>query len=548
MLVQGPTIWPIVFSAVIGRFLTSIATWRLERGVDVASVEYLLGSRTVFGVISTLLRLRFLHYALPFLLSLWVLSPLGGQTSLRVVAPNFVYSNQTTTVAYLESLSPYWLGRGFYETFEWSVSASTTDAVFVGALIGPRTTKDAYQDIYGNLKIPLLESVKTKSSPADADGWYTTKTNASLIYSSLIGLPTVGISEEGKTYLAIESSYLYSTCTLSGANDDEAWIKFKEENCHNDGGYLAIDLNADDESRDGWDPSLNPETIRTPRTIVFSSPGMKVNCVTTTTYVETRFACDGRRCEPTAIRESRLKHNPSAATTTFLDGVDADSGRSDNAAESFCSYFIESTGVQSGTFSALERYFTNPDTPLVDPGLMSFIDGIDDTVFSQRFAQLLNSYWLALVAPYPITGNFSAQYDASLPDQGGKGTARNTTAQLETVESVLVCHTVWLVLLILGSLVMIAAGMATTVINLFRKAPEVLDSFAGMLRDSPHVHAETGPSIEDAFDKARRLQKMRVILGDVRPTEAVGYVAFATCEGKDDGDGVQRLRAGRTYW
>jgi hypothetical protein len=106
-----------MFSAVIGHFLTSIATWKLERVVDVASVEYLQGSRTVFGVISTPLRLRFLHYALPLLLSLWVLSPLGGQASLRVVAPGLVYSNETTTVAYLESLSPYWLG-GFTKTSE----------------------------------------------------------------------------------------------------------------------------------------------------------------------------------------------------------------------------------------------------------------------------------------------------------------------------------------------------------------------------------------------------------------------------------------------
>jgi hypothetical protein len=30
-----------MFSAIIGRFLTSIAAWRLERGVDVASVEYI---------------------------------------------------------------------------------------------------------------------------------------------------------------------------------------------------------------------------------------------------------------------------------------------------------------------------------------------------------------------------------------------------------------------------------------------------------------------------------------------------------------------------
>jgi hypothetical protein len=123
--------------------------------------------------------------------------------------------------------------------------------VFVGALIAPRTTKDAYQDIYGNPKIPLSESVKIQSSPADACDWFTTKTNVFLIHSSLTGLPTVGISEERKTYLAIESSYLYPTCTLSDAEIDKAWIRLKEENRHNDGGYMAIDLNFGDELRDG---------------------------------------------------------------------------------------------------------------------------------------------------------------------------------------------------------------------------------------------------------------------------------------------------------
>lgn len=457
-----------------------------------------------------------------------------------------MYSNQTTTVAYLESLSPYWLA-GSAGGSDGGTYAATINAVFIGALTGPRTIKDADQDIYGNLKIPLLESIKTQSSPAEAEGWYNTRTVAPLIYSSLIGFPAVNIAEQGKTYLAIESSYLYPTCTLSETEIDEAWYRFRRENCHNgNGGYMAIDLDLDHDSSDLYAPVRDPETVTKPRTIQFGSMGTMATCVTTTTYVETRFTCDGRQCEPTAIRESTIKHIPTAAT--FLDGVDSNTA-SGLAASNFCSFFITSTGViHAATFSALERYFTNTDTPFSDPGSMSPNDGIGDTVFLQRFAQLLNTYWLALVALFSITGNFSAHDNGSLPDQGGKGTARNTTAQLETVESVLVCHTVWLVLLILGSLVMIAAGIATTVINLFRKAPEVFDSFAGMLRDSPHVHAETGLSTEDAPDKARRLRRVRVMLGDVRPMEAVGYVAFATYEGKEDDDGVQRLRGDRTHW
>jgi hypothetical protein len=148
-----------MFSAIIGRFLTSIAAWKLERGVNVASIEYLLGSRTVFGVIITPLRLRFLHYALPLLAILWTLSPLGGQASLRVISSGPVYSNVTLTVSYLESLSPFWMGGGATSS-DGELFGSAIDAIFIGALICRQNTKDASQDIYGNLKIPILEDVR----------------------------------------------------------------------------------------------------------------------------------------------------------------------------------------------------------------------------------------------------------------------------------------------------------------------------------------------------------------------------------------------------
>jgi len=150
-----------VFSAIIGRFLTSIAAWRLEHGVDVASVEYLIGSRTVFGVVSTPIRLRILHYALPILLALWALSPLGGQANLRVLSLVPMYTNATIPVSYLESLSRSYLGVPGGQTEQmWG---SAINAVFMGALFAPASTRKGYQDLYGNLKIPLLQDLSTRS-------------------------------------------------------------------------------------------------------------------------------------------------------------------------------------------------------------------------------------------------------------------------------------------------------------------------------------------------------------------------------------------------
>jgi hypothetical protein len=294
-----------MFSAIIGRFLTSIAAWRLERGVNVASVEYLLGSRTVFGVISTPLRLRFLHRAIPLLVTLWVLSPLGGQASLRVVHTGPVLSNTTLTVSYLESLLPYWMAGGASGP-DGETYGPTVNAIFIGALIAPKDSKAASQDMYGNLKIPLLEDLQTHSDQTGDDGWYSTKTNPSRIYSSMIGLPARGVPEVGRMDLAIESSYLYPKCTLSDKNmiktsGQAAWDEFRKANCHNgDNRFMAIDFDADDRSIDST--YSDPSTITTPRTIVFGSNGTMATCVTTTTYVETRFTCEGRRCEATAMR------------------------------------------------------------------------------------------------------------------------------------------------------------------------------------------------------------------------------------------------------
>jgi hypothetical protein len=543
---KGPTVWPIVFSAIVGRFLTAFTAWRLERGVEVAAVEYIIGSRTVFGVISTPFRLRLLHYILPILLVLWALSPLGGQASLRVVSLHGSNTTRAVDVFYLDSLTPN-------ESDTISIFGDLMKAVFISALVAPLATKTAYQDLFGNLKVPLLEDFDATSRFRDEDGWYSTESEHALPYSSLIGLSTAGIPADGRTLLNIETSYLYFDCLLTRqdydfdkSNPDKypilhqnfTWDRWGDGNCNNgDGNGMALALGVDPE-RNASDPSTGP------RKILFGSRGDEAastaECSVTTTYTEVSYGCNGKACLPVAIRRSRVPQGPT--TTTWFD---AGSGNTPTWEAAFCSGFINATEL--GTInpyhsSVLTRFLMDPDNPFADPGVRPTFANLTNDVFSRRFTQLLNTYLLAHTSPVSVSGDFTGLLSGA---GEGNGYISNTTAEQQTTENVLGYDPRWLVVLIASSFVMLAAGIATVILNLMRRGPEILDSFTSMLRENPYVHEEIGLSTEDASEKVRRLRKTRVMLGDVRPLEATGYVAVTTRTG---GDGVQPLRSRRLYY
>jgi hypothetical protein len=74
---------------------------------------------------------------------------------------------------------------------------------------------------------------------------------------------------------------------------------------------------------------------------------------------------------------------------------------------------------------------------------------------------------------------------------------------------------------------MLIAGITTIALNLVRRGPEILDSFTSMLRDSPYIHVDLGPSTEDASSQTRNFQTTRVILSDMIPKEVTGHVALS---------------------
>jgi hypothetical protein len=536
-LTQGPTILPIMFAAIVGRSLTSFTAWRLERKIELATVESIMGSRTVFGVISTPFRLRTLHVCTPFLFVLWALSPLGGQASLRAISSGPIRTNTTVEVSYLNTSSSWTIqGVSAIATFKAPINAA-----YVGALVGPAASKRSPQDAYGNLKVPFLETLAAQSN-ADPEGWHSIH-STDQEYSSLLGLPIKGIGNEGLTFVRLESSYLFPTCSISVDPAELGWRKFSDLDCTSQG--MAIQLT----------DAANIDSASSPpiRTVMFGSVGdpkdstetsiATATCNLTTTYVETSYTCERQVCTPTAIRESRAPRDYPAASQQ-LDTITLPGPLSYN----FCSMFINATGLtHSGESSPTEQYIVDPDVPFrarQSIGRPSIAD-VGEALFALRFAQLLNSYWMVGIAPYAIPGGLIVSVNrTSYEEIGSEYDVSRSEAQLQTTETVLICSRPWLIVLIISSLTMSAAGVATTIFNLLRKGPEILDSFTSSLRDSPFVHRDTGPSTEDGSDKAIRLAGLKVMLGDVRPEEENGYIAVAV---DSEEKRVERLRSVRRY-
>jgi hypothetical protein len=278
-------------------------------------------------------------------------------------------------------------------------------------------------------------------------------------------------------------------------------------------------------------------------------------CNMTQTYVELQVSCVRRTCATTAIRESNLWHLPSTATA--LDGNFVSSSY-ETPEESWQPdiFTIQAVGdIVNATAqnpimerpeqsSPFEYYIVYPNTPFAAGTTMDWpiLADVGSIVFSQRFAQLLNTYWLAGIAPFAISGNFTdANDNANAAITYG---TRSVGGIITTSQVVLECNGGWLVVLLFTASVMLAAGIASGILDAYRRGPDIFDSFAATLRESKYAQISAVPPMEDGIATARRIKGVKVRLGDVRSDEGHGHVAVGTPTEKQS---VRGLRLRRYY-
>ncbi|KXH47798.1 hypothetical protein CNYM01_06075 [Colletotrichum nymphaeae SA-01] len=540
----SPTVFPIVFAAVAANLLKAAAGWKMERGVSILSLEYLLSCRTVFSAVTTPLSLRRVNILSPPLIGLWAMSPLGGQAALRIIDVVPSQASEPYPFENLEFMSVF-PHSGAQSSAGFSTMPSIQGA-FISALSFPENIKKRPRDAFGNVKIPMLEYYPPTAA-ADADGWYDVSLDgADTTWSAIMGIPiaTEGGFSQGHNYsFTFETAYMNADCSVQrGASMSlVGWFAYKNKTLGREAAYTTgrtLLLKSD-----GFHGLFSKDPRRLTFTSYYPQDSLTTNatCTLTTTHAEVDVACTGDLCGARRVR--RIEKPDNMTVTTVLDGVIAQgsqkmapAGVFDLFMTTFMRVTLTTWEAESGAWykpypSPLETYFTHPAAPFSAPGIGSDngtdIYEVGDAVFSQRFSQLLNTFWLASVASRNITGDFNFQVH-TLNREIENTIVQNTTGMRIPDELVVRVSGLWISILFIASTIMLASGVAAGIFSCLRRGPDVLDRATYFLRDSPHVNVAQQSSLEDGTSQVKRIKGVRVCIGDVRPLEETGYVAFGT--------------------
>ena len=476
-----------------------------------------MGSLTMFGAIELQLLLRTFNFLGVGLVVLWILSPLGGQASLRLldIGPQRAVTNQS--VKYLDSDSgSILMGADLFEELGF-----LTDALYLSALLTSPTGQAVRMDTWGNVKIPIVEQLE-QTAKSDADGWFTVPSN-NISYSSLVGLPIAGIPITGSSNFSVESHYmLTSSCTTSS-------------------GSITSNVGASISSQGGFAVNFTGGTEGTPQILPYQRPYPRVlpnnvsfgagssvadlafiaQCILTRSSVQSNITCHGASCGVAHIRRSKFDQRPPGYTPL-----------SSSAASSTLSIRWPSAGncIHHPGYSTPTEYFISDPTLrglTSDDGGVNLI-GMPADVFSQRFSLVLNTYWQSSLVPWYQTGNFPSN-ESLLGDSLhlGDGYFNSTGVTITTVTDVYVCNKTWAAILLVASSVLLLFGVYGAIVKYKVRGPQVLGFVSTMTRDNPYINLPPGGCTLDGLERTRLLKDREIKLRDIAPGREVGHIALS---------------------
>jgi hypothetical protein len=429
------------------------------------------------------------------------------------------------------------------------------NAAFTTFLTGSAASKESPQDIFGNIKIPILDALP--ANLGNSSGWRSVPDTNDVVWSSLTGIPVYQPPSQGVSSFTINTGYMTTDCVVSGQNWTRNYMQSISNLTGTSGGWSGANFAIDVTAMYSFEPtyfvfySLALQEYSDPNP---AKPLTIANCSVSMNYLEAQVSCNQTTCRTTAVRPSLnpARHNATRITDQSLNSSQLTPlnslGQIGIDYTYFWKNFVNATNPSAScdttdcATSGIEGYLANPSNPYNFTS-NPIIWTIGNELISQRFTQLVNTYWIDSIAPLVISssGNFNMTKGTTV--QQGFNTD-SSIGSIRTEIDVLRCNIPWLVVLLLSSLILLLSALVTAVIDNFRKGPDILDRFSSLLRDSRYVHDPLHASMEDAFDQSRRLGNVRVRLGDVQPEGEVGYAAIALMDGKVP---VQKLNSRRAY-
>jgi hypothetical protein len=122
------TAWPIIFAAVVAQAFKACATYQVERGIKLSTLEQLVGSNSFAGAMKQPFFLRRIEFTTLLIFVIWCLSPIGSSALQRALI-----KDQPVTVVNSNTSAPngqfyYMSTTGINSFFSKSVVINRTDA------------------------------------------------------------------------------------------------------------------------------------------------------------------------------------------------------------------------------------------------------------------------------------------------------------------------------------------------------------------------------------------------------------------------------------
>ncbi|RDW93063.1 uncharacterized protein DSM5745_00385 [Aspergillus mulundensis] len=568
----GPTIYPILFAALLSRSLKSIGRFCAQRSVRMSTLWALMNTNATADPILHLVSMP-ASILVWGLLVLWVMSPLGGQSAIRLMYKTNITETTHTELRYLDNgpLGNMFVYQGItvYNDGSWP---RTMRDIYLASLMQSIAIKTGPVDQWGNVKIPRLET--GNASQVDLNGWMPVQEAPEVeAFTSLFGMPIVGLTElkkKGDVNFTVETTYVeLSTASMhqrSNFHDQLTGMTVDCTDCYettSQNGFLIRSqrfLGLPLLEKEGVDP--NTPNYTQPRTLRFnSSIGDGTTVATsqvTQKMVEVSIECVNGSCAATKIRSSTTDRRPKDYTIfdywgSILLELMTDANSEELARE-----------VNWGSTSSL-LFFNDSRAFPMQSGLNGAprevnISQIDPDLLAIRASILLNTGMQAIMAPTAFAGdlptNLSVYGPPHIPAQGllavtneSEYTSHNrsawnppaklwqlvndlapfvgasSNATLTTYTEVWRPEYTWVVILIVSTVILVAVGVAGVCVRMKTMAPNMFDPVAGLTYNNPYLSL-TGREYDplDADERANLLGEKRVQIGEVDDYKGVKAV------------------------
>ncbi|KAJ5622997.1 hypothetical protein N7490_011602 [Penicillium lividum] len=553
----SPSIFPIVFAAIAGNMLRNYALWRAEHCAPLGLLEQLNRSTSMAGTVASIFSTGHVGPLTIAVLLLWAMSPIGGQSALRMLTSEATSVHGNTPVAYLNVVNA---SSWFDGASGLGSSLGAANSIYTTSLMTTQAVQSSPRDVWTFPKIPVLRHLPLNTSSSSSNPWRTCDHNNQTVYSSLIGLVVGGIPSDSEADFSVETSYFDLDCHAKAQNisDDSLFAEM--------GGSLllhnATDLfsiqSSDSVPNDG-DNSFFIDTSYNFTASRLTQPQINLwygtwdtisgvtlnaslyNCTLSTVRVEAWISCQNASCAVVRMRRSQKDTRP--ASLSPFNGGESDW----ETLISLMSHFPSSTGYTHPDHAQATDNYIYGQYPVFRG--IEYVDhnwsSISDEAVSSRFTSAFNTYWQASLSPFTIGSTLPTQAANTSTADGDLSYFNMTTATTSRSIRVYQIEWAWAITFILAAVLLQLCAFIGLFFKFQTIAPDLLGFVSSMTRDNPYIHLPSGGTNLSGSERAKLLRDLPVQILDVDCQNDTGYIALGSAaEGKL---AYQRLNRQRRY-